>query len=68
MTNPTYRIVDTHTHQVVATGLTAKGASRSVDRRDIAYGAYRYRRECENPEVFATMPSQLDTAPTVTAE
>lgn len=37
-----YEIVDKHTGRVVATATTRKGASRSVDRRDNAYGAYRY--------------------------
>lgn len=38
----TYKIVDTHTGATVAQGLTRKGATRSADRRDNAYGAYRY--------------------------
>lgn len=43
----TYRIVDGHTGKVVATGLSFAGAIRSCDKRDNAYGAYRFRREPE---------------------
>lgn len=46
MTN-TYCIIDTHTGEVVATGLTFKGAIRSCDRRDNAYGSYRFIRKLE---------------------
>lgn len=37
-----YEIIDRQTGQVVGTAQTLKGARRSVDRRDNAYGAYRY--------------------------
>lgn len=37
-----YEIIDRHTGQVVGTAKTVKGARASVDRRDNAYGAYRY--------------------------
>lgn len=37
-----WQIVDSHTKAVVAECATRKGASRSADRRDNAYGAYRY--------------------------
>lgn len=37
-----YDIIDRHTGAVVGTAMTRKGASRSVDRRDNEYGAYRY--------------------------
>lgn len=37
-----YDIVDKHTGKVVGTATTRKGATRSVDQRDNAYGAYRY--------------------------
>jgi hypothetical protein len=43
MTKPThYEIVDRHTGRIVGTAKTRAGASRSVDKRDNAYGAYRY--------------------------
>lgn len=43
MTDPThYEIIDRHTGAKVATAKTRAGASRAVDRRDNAYGAYRY--------------------------
>jgi hypothetical protein len=37
-----YEILDKQTGRVVATVKTLKDASRAVDRRDNAYGAYRY--------------------------
>lgn len=37
-----YDIVDKLTGAIVATAKTRKGATRAVDRRDNAYGAYRY--------------------------
>lgn len=37
-----YEIIDTHTKQVVGRCKTLRSAIRSVDRRDNAYGAYRY--------------------------
>jgi hypothetical protein len=37
-----YEIVDRHTGKVVAIVKTRRGASLAVDRRDNAYGAYRY--------------------------
>lgn len=37
-----YEIVDRKTGQVVSRCKTLAGARRSVDRRDNAYGAYRY--------------------------
>ncbi len=37
-----YEIVDRHTGKVVGHAKTLSGALRSVDRRDNAYGAYRY--------------------------
>lgn len=42
MTPIRFDIVDRHTGKVVATAKTRAGASRAVDRRDNAYGAYRY--------------------------
>ncbi len=38
-----YDIIDGHTGVIVGTAKTRAGASRSVDKRDNAYGAYRYR-------------------------
>lgn len=37
-----YDIVDKHTGAIVGKAKTRTGASRSVDRRDNAYGGYRY--------------------------
>lgn len=37
-----YEIVDRHTNKIVGTAKTRTGANRSVDKRDNAYGAYRY--------------------------
>jgi hypothetical protein len=37
-----YEIIDNQTKAVVGKAKTRKAASRSVDRRDNAYGAYRY--------------------------
>ena len=37
-----FQIVDRHTGAVVATAKTRAGANRAVDKRDNAYGAYRY--------------------------
>lgn len=37
-----YDIIDRQTKQVVGTAKTRAGATRSVDRRDNEYGAYRY--------------------------
>jgi hypothetical protein len=37
-----FEIVDKQTGAVVGTAKTRKSASRAVDRRDNAYGAYRY--------------------------
>ena len=37
-----YEIVDRHTGNVVGKAKTLRAALRSVDRRDNAYGAYRY--------------------------
>jgi hypothetical protein len=42
MTNDYYEIVDRQTGKVVATAKTLKTALRAVDRRDNAYGGYRY--------------------------
>jgi hypothetical protein len=38
-----YEIVDGQTGAKVGTAKTRAAASRAVDRRDNAYGAYRYR-------------------------
>ncbi|CAB4151694.1 hypothetical protein UFOVP601_29 [uncultured Caudovirales phage] len=38
-----YLIIDTRTGATVGTAKTRAAASRSVDRRDAAFGAYRYR-------------------------
>ena len=44
MTKPIrYDIIDTHTGRIVGQAKTRSGASRSVDKRDNQYGAYRYR-------------------------
>ncbi len=45
MTPTHYAIVDGQTGAIVATAKTRAGASRAVDRRDNAYGAYRYRAQ-----------------------
>lgn len=37
-----YEIIDRKTGAVVGTAKTLPGARRSVDRRDNAYGGYRY--------------------------
>ena len=37
-----YDIIDKVSGAIVATAKTRKGASKAVDRRDNAYGAYRY--------------------------
>lgn len=37
-----YHIIDKHTKDIVGKAKTLRAASRSVDRRDNAYGAYRY--------------------------
>lgn len=37
-----YEIIDKQTGATVATAKTRASASRAVDRRDNAYGAYRY--------------------------
>jgi hypothetical protein len=37
-----YQIIDRHTGAVVGKAATLNGARRSVDRRDNAYGAYRF--------------------------
>lgn len=37
-----YKIIDRQTGFKVGSAKTAKGARRSVDRRDNEYGAYRY--------------------------
>lgn len=42
MTPIRYDIVDRQTGRVVATAKTRAAANRSVDKRDNAYGAYRY--------------------------
>jgi hypothetical protein len=39
-----YHIVDSHTGKVVGKARTSVGASRSVDKRDNAYGGYHHRR------------------------
>lgn len=38
-----YVVIDTRTGAIVARCKTRDGARRSADRRDIEYGAYRYR-------------------------
>lgn len=40
-----YDIYDRHTGKVVGTAKTRKAASASVDRRDNAYGAYRFQAQ-----------------------
>lgn len=40
-----YDIIDTHTGAVVSTAKTRRGATRSVDQRDLAYGAVRFRAQ-----------------------
>lgn len=37
-----YEIVDRHEKKTVGTAKSLRGALRSVDRRDNAYGGYRY--------------------------
>lgn len=47
-----YEIVDRQTGAVVGHAKTLKGARRSVDRRDNAYGSYRYfSRPIAQPEL-----------------
>ncbi len=41
-----YDVIDLRTKAVVAKGLTFKGSIRSVDRRDNAYGGYRFTKVC----------------------
>jgi hypothetical protein len=43
MTAPRFHIVDKQTGKVVGKASTLKGARRSVDRRDNAYGCYNFR-------------------------
>jgi hypothetical protein len=38
-----YEVIDRQTGRVVAKAKTLRGAIRAVDRRDNAYGAYRYQ-------------------------
>lgn len=38
-----YHIIDNHTKARVGKARTRRGATNSVDKRDNAYGAYRYR-------------------------
>lgn len=40
-----WNVVDGRTGVTVAKGLTARGAYRSMCRRDNAFGGYRYRME-----------------------
>jgi hypothetical protein len=40
--NATYLIIDTRTGATVGTAKSLKAARQSVDRRDNAYGGYRY--------------------------
>jgi len=37
-----YDIVDRHTGKIIAAAKTRAAANRIVDRKDLAYGAYRY--------------------------
>ena len=39
-----YHIIDGHTKKIVGKARSSSRASQSVDKRDNAYGAYRYRR------------------------
>jgi hypothetical protein len=50
-----YEIHDRHTGTVVGKAMTRSGATRSVDKRDNAYGGYRYgaRAVYANPETAA---------------
>lgn len=42
--NPiSFNIVDSQTGAIVGSAKTRAGATRSVDKRDNAYGGYRYR-------------------------
>lgn len=66
-----FQIIDCHTGRVVGQATTLKGARRSADRRDMAYGAIRYsvRRVTVAPMIhirwsglsgsFATLPEAL---------
>ena len=45
-------VIDRRTGAVVARCTTIKGARRSAERRDMAYGAYRYSAR-------AAMPSEM---------
>lgn len=45
-----YEITDSHTGKVVTTVKTRNAATRAVDTRDNAYGAYRYRARPVWPE------------------
>lgn len=42
MQTTTYQVIDRHTQTVVGTHKTRAAASRSVNRKDNLYGAYRY--------------------------
>ena len=44
-----YVVYDTHTGAIVSRCKTRAGAMRSADRRDQAYGAYRYRARAAMP-------------------
>jgi hypothetical protein len=48
-----YEIIDNQTKAVVGKAKTRKSASKSVDRRDNAYGAYRYSARA----VYAAKPA-----------
>lgn len=41
-TQAKYVVIDRHTGTIVSKPMSRISASRSVDRRDNAYGAYRY--------------------------
>ena len=47
-----FDIIDRHTGKIVTTALTRAGASRAVDRRDNAYGAYRFHAK----PIYQTIP------------
>ena len=50
-----YDIIDKHTALKVGEAKTLKGARRSVDQRDNAYGAYRYRAVPVYDTPFSTL-------------
>jgi len=53
-----YEIVDRQTGRVVGKAKTLRGARRSVDRRDNAYGGYRFFHRAARDSSWRTMGTQ----------